>query len=65
MLSEISRSTSEEIPLPISQHQYMMPTSSLSDKHSVSTPNDMAFLNRDIVRFNMRKSLKYFILLVT
>jgi hypothetical protein len=46
----VSRSTSEEIPLVHSQQQYIIPSSSLADKRSGSTPHDMMYLNPDVVR---------------
>ena len=46
----VSRSTSEEIPLPHSQPQYPIQNSSLADKRSGSTPHDLMFLNPDGVR---------------
>jgi hypothetical protein len=52
----VSRSTSEEIPISISQQQqYVMAGSSLADKHSGSAPNDMVFMGRDMVIFFNRK----------
>ena len=45
-----SRSTSEEMPLSLSQPQYLLTTAPINDKHNGSSSNEMVFLNPDGVK---------------